>query len=994
MDDFKSLDYQFNDFEDTEVGNSRQGQGHSNIPSQSQSRQMEGQRKPNFGALLNARQSGGGFKPQSFENSREAHRVPAQQDSQRPNLEKEATGGSPYPDWVMKAGKNFKPDAGTHDARGIAYDQDNKTRNQTDNATLNGVRAKERTHGSRDGIRSGNQNEAYRNSSAQNTQNSDDINQLLSKLKVEHRFNDWQTVEQKLRQVFEEDRMKSNELNDNRGGTRGQVDLVGTNRVRFSEPLAYNLPENQDKYANRETYTEYMVNNQNPNSAAKWGQQGRGQQGQSLEHHYAVKTNEMNIEQDQHGETTDTASNINETKGTRRNKNVRGSKNVNPKPGNVEKKNKKSAEQVNKTDESTTETRKGVTTNVDEDSSDEDESNDEEGHLNQWVEEAQVWGEEHGFPKPTPSEQNEQSGQNKEQNIIQQLTQIPMLRGNGRRQTGMPMAGLGNAFLGGQGEARLQQQLAGGGIPSMFGALSGQQGLGRGGGMPSMIPSAQAQGQGRRRGGGQIRGQGQGHGHGGSGMGGGEEDFDPANIDRNSSEYLQQVFAYESFKAKNNTCAKSDGMCTVLIVDTSSSVTDEPMIEIGQFLREFLDGVEANKSKHQLHENIAVITVGPEGEVLQHLTTDYGRIRTAMDSMQFDGPNPLFSGFMLVQAVLSGHTTQGISKLNGHAVRPRVILLSSGFLSGKAEGQWRQENKTQQLLCGEIVQNLAETVLTHLYCVQVGNANKDFLDSISTMTGGKLMTPDDAKLMSRSYIHHRVAANLRQTGGTDLSDRSSIKTLLVKDIQECSDADVDCVIEILKEGEPDLQERDKRMQQMMEVARQQQAQQGRVNEVQKMEQLQQLLGAMQGQGDEGLIDLLGQLQQEGAPGGGNLEELLRSVQSMQAGGGLGSMGGLGAAGRGGGAGGGMPFQLSSGSCLPQGLGGGLPPQLGGGGMPQGLNPSMLSQLGRSLGMPPQLGQGSGMPPRQSIPAGFYRGPPQLQANGFFRGQAGQQQGQQ
>lgn len=370
-----------------------------------------------------------------------------------------------------------------------------------------------------------------------------------------------------------------------------------------------------------------------------------------------------------------------------------------------------------------------------------------------------------------------------------------------------------------------------------------------------------------------------------------------------------------------------------------------------------------------------------------------------MDSMQFEGPNPLFSGFILVQAVLAGHTTQGISNLNGHAVRPRVILLSSGFLSGKAEGQWQQKNDTQQMLCGEIVQNLAETTMAHLYCVQVGNANKDFLDSISTMTGGKLMTPEDAKLMSRSYIHHRVAASLRQTGGTDLSDRSSIKSLLVKDIQECSDADVDCVIEILREGEPDLQERDRRLQQMMEASRQRQTQQGRANEVQKMEQVQQLLGAMQGQGDEGLIDLLGQLQREGAPGGGNLEELLRSVQSRQAGGGLGSMGGMGSAGRGGGAGGGMPFQLGSGGGLPQGLGGGLPPQLGGGGLPpqlggggmppqlggggmppQGLSASMLSQLG--LGMPPQLGQGNGMPPRRSIPAGFYRG------------QASQQQGQQ
>ena len=31
---------------------------------------------------------------------------------------------------------------------------------------------------------------------------------------------------------------------------------------------------------------------------------------------------------------------------------------------------------------------------------------------------------------------------------------------------------------------------------------------------------------------------------------------------------------------------------------------------------------------------------------------------------------------------------------------------------------------------------------------------QDFLDSMATLTGGKLMTTADAKLMSRSYIHH------------------------------------------------------------------------------------------------------------------------------------------------------------------------------------------------------------------------------------------------
>ena len=52
------------------------------------------------------------------------------------------------------------------------------------------------------------------------------------------------------------------------------------------------------------------------------------------------------------------------------------------------------------------------------------------------------------------------------------------------------------------------------------------------------------------------------------------------------------------------------------------------------------------------------------------------------------------------------YIAEGISNLNGHAVRPRVILLSSGFLSGKAEGQWQQKNDT----VSNIVWNTVNTV--------------------------------------------------------------------------------------------------------------------------------------------------------------------------------------------------------------------------------------------------------------------------------------------
>ena len=60
------------------------------------------------------------------------------------------------------------------------------------------------------------------------------------------------------------------------------------------------------------------------------------------------------------------------------------------------------------------------------------------------------------------------------------------------------------------------------------------------------------------------------------------------------------------------------------------------------------------------------------------------------DSMQFEGPNPLFSGFILVQAVLAGHTTRKLSLYSNLAFVVVMIYIGLAYMQNCLFVIWKR----------------------------------------------------------------------------------------------------------------------------------------------------------------------------------------------------------------------------------------------------------------------------------------------------------------
>ena len=491
--------------------------------------------------MLSARQSGGGFRAHNPQSQHEIAR--------ETQIQTVHNAGNDCSAWDMSSGLNIQSESST--------DKDNRPRRRGYNIPLNGTQTVQRdgTLNNEDSSRCARTKEAHVNRNVHEpymdsrntndvekrpesqTKGSDEVGLLLAKLKSEHSFNDWQTVEKKLRKVFEEDRMKTNDLNTERrekdvpvtkverrfGNQRetqktsaGQTNSpAASNRnsgeINRNTPVAQdkgldggdqanssvapksdldrinqaNSPVtsetnkavqptslqsrdgNQDQYASIDAYTEYMANNRDPRLAAKWGDKGQRAKGPSHVSYNAEPTDTTEM-----GATAI----VTESKGSKRNKNVRRKKNAtaNAKTTDddieTQRANATEATEGRNPDDNTN--REDLLKNATKEN-EENEAKKHQHEIENWLDGAKEWAKENGFPEPTPSDQQTPFD---EQSVLQQM---PILGGNRGRRSAMPFGGSGNAFLGGQGRVRQQQQqMTRGMLSGMFGSPGGQQGLG------------------------------------------------------------------------------------------------------------------------------------------------------------------------------------------------------------------------------------------------------------------------------------------------------------------------------------------------------------------------------------------------------------------------------------------------------------------------------------------------------------------------------------
>ncbi|XP_052279888.1 uncharacterized protein LOC127877742 isoform X1 [Dreissena polymorpha] len=126
---------------------------------------------------------------------------------------------------------------------------------------------------------------------------------------------------------------------------------------------------------------------------------------------------------------------------------------------------------------------------------------------------------------------------------------------------------------------------------------------------------------------------------------------------------------------------KSQGTDTAICLDLSGSMEGEPLQEAKDAILRLLDGIEKNSIEHELEENVSLVTFGKKNAVLQHLTNNYDLIRNQLDNLTTGETSPLWLGLALCLTELTKRG--GNLRLNHVTVRPRIIVISDGFVTEK-----------------------------------------------------------------------------------------------------------------------------------------------------------------------------------------------------------------------------------------------------------------------------------------------------------------------
>ncbi|KAL5004731.1 hypothetical protein ScPMuIL_018187 [Solemya velum] len=225
-----------------------------------------------------------------------------------------------------------------------------------------------------------------------------------------------------------------------------------------------------------------------------------------------------------------------------------------------------------------------------------------------------------------------------------------------------------------------------------------------------------------------------------------------------SNEELQKFLLDEGAKATECKDPKSDGMDTILCVDTSASMAGPNLENVKIAITGFLDGLETSAVDHSLEENVALVTFGKETKVLQHLTNDYGCVRDVVDELEAGGPTPLVTGLCLCQMSLNGRG--GVVQLGNYAIPPRIIIFTDGRVTQERQlkGQDRETGELDEEIKERLLyfsQTLTEEprVIT---CVPVGDADQDTMELLTQMNAGKIVSLNQVPSLSRHFFLNTI----------------------------------------------------------------------------------------------------------------------------------------------------------------------------------------------------------------------------------------------
>ncbi|KAK3605993.1 hypothetical protein CHS0354_025022 [Potamilus streckersoni] len=196
---------------------------------------------------------------------------------------------------------------------------------------------------------------------------------------------------------------------------------------------------------------------------------------------------------------------------------------------------------------------------------------------------------------------------------------------------------------------------------------------------------------------------------------------------------------------------------TVLCVDTSASMRQgSAWVQTIQFFNQFIGGLEEVSKEFDItQEYVAISVFGKEVKVIKRLTNDLSMLRQAFGTLKIGGPSAMFGGLLMALAGVGENTRTATAA--GIKVLHRIILISDGkptdpLLASGPDVCSAEEKHLNQMTVLQVVENISSRKI-RIHCVPVGDADVTFMETISSISNGKVFSIKDGRKLARKTIN-------------------------------------------------------------------------------------------------------------------------------------------------------------------------------------------------------------------------------------------------
>ncbi|XP_065942595.1 uncharacterized protein [Magallana gigas] len=202
------------------------------------------------------------------------------------------------------------------------------------------------------------------------------------------------------------------------------------------------------------------------------------------------------------------------------------------------------------------------------------------------------------------------------------------------------------------------------------------------------------------------------------------------------------------------------GICSVLCLDTSESMSGEAFQTMVDLAIRFISGIQASP----LPQSVGLVCFGEDTKVLSRCCTDFLNLKQMIKKLKPRGTSPLSAGLLLSCAVTE--LIGGIPCARGGAFYPRIIVLTDGVATPQhvtGNKDFTPEMSDILKISAEIAAVLSATIgpPVRVYSVLLGKADETMLGPAVRITGGKSIRPADFDKLIHQQEGELLAAHLR-----------------------------------------------------------------------------------------------------------------------------------------------------------------------------------------------------------------------------------------